>query len=1350
MSFIPPDLNPARIFFEHSKVFTKSVLNFEISAAYEMSKNSKILITVPEHSSESYLDQVDPLECQGVAPFTEVLDCSYDQTSKKITINNFFSADVGGNQSVKFSIKSIYTPISTSKMNGYQIQITDASSRVYLKRNDTSVHVESPQILQGLQIAQEDYRVDESGSLTFIISISSLPINQLKRVEISASGDIDLSEAFPTIGGDVVEKSKSRIDFDLSSKNDPLTITIQNAKNGPLTNSASFKLALYNDKDEKIAETTSESITFTPNVINQGMITFNPPHLGRSSTAIVTFSTSSFYKANTFIEVDFPTEFKRPTSGTINCSSNLGQSVTCQETTSPTIKFSGVLTSEKNAGLFVNVTLSNLTIPQCPQSFSVPIRTISNENLIINQGEGQFSDAILVPTPIKISSINSTSHKIGATSDLTISFSSPAVISKDSILEITLHNEIQQIGSTECKPNFGFSDGSQCIKDSNTGAFKITGGFSEDKKSDSPLTIIIENISNPRFLGNNFEIKISIFVSEGVCKYAEGSINYEITEVNKLVVSEIFPTVVFQNVYSPYKVKIQPSTEVWDDNDYITIQLPEEVTFSQKVACRKLSTQIESISCSRSSESELKVFLQVDSSSFVSLRLLEFEVSFVQNANQSTPVTGFKIELSNSNNQLLEESEAIRFIYSDEISPDSSEVSFATNKKGEDSETTITFKVSTFIPQGSIFVVRFGNGQKFNFDGKETIKESVPKMRIVKVETKQARWRRMLQSAQKDAHHSANNQMQSYLGGAPVNQLGQTARGPSIQLSTDVDHNPNSPISIVLKMANPTSNIVSGSDIIVDLFIMERKVFSKDFLNDRQSFICQVNCATCDKLFSQCTTCDSGFVKFENGCVDPKDAKNSIWGLGIPFLFTCIYLSIGVVLMFLQCLFFKRTFVWNYYFSLVRIVYVFALVGMVLQFFLNKDSHVNTIILAIALPLHIAFSLVESLLFWRLSRSKKYGYALIQGQKQLRNLEALKFLKSIGAKLDEKSVGDQAKKSAKGIETTCLYRIQTILTPIFGCQILRTRFSCSLNSNKDSISSKGYFWFWHQTSFNNLRWFFMRHYIAYLIFEILVLVFVCYTLTSNFYVFKIDLVIITILDLVIYLMACQELHPSQIQGIFVKRNGNIGDIGHEISKEQDGSFQDSILDVAEEADSADFINREKVATIGNLDIGIASEDVAAKKKNRLLKNTNGGLHGVRGRVNQSISEENDKQSESSEPDFASSSQPAYQQIRMPIKTTGGVTKKKDLDEYYDGKYKNNQAFKTVSSREKREKRNPHDEKLINTLVKDKLERDAKERYDQLKIRKQKEQIKRLQRQILVAKRKKGEKKQNNFLGEFNE
>lgn len=136
-----------------------------------------------------------------------------------------------------------------------------------------------------------------------------------------------------------------------------------------------------------------------------------------------------------------------------------------------------------------------------------------------------------------------------------------------------------------------------------------------------------------------YSIPVNIKTTAPVCQYATGNANYIVTIADNIA-STITPQETNRNLFTTYRISLNPNHLTWYVGDVITVVFPPTVPGgstahtipSATLSCLGVSANINSISCAVSATNpgtEIDVAVAINQAAYTSSRIIEFDIQYI-------------------------------------------------------------------------------------------------------------------------------------------------------------------------------------------------------------------------------------------------------------------------------------------------------------------------------------------------------------------------------------------------------------------------------------------------------------------------------------------------------------------------------------------------------------------------------------------------------------------------------------------------------------------------------------------------------------------------------------------------
>jgi hypothetical protein len=720
----------------------------------------------------------------------------------------------------------------------------------------------------------------------------------------------------------------------------------------------------------------------------------------------------------------------------------------------------------------LNVIVQNLQMGYCRlPSASLTFSTSDSEGFEIERGSSSFDTSTLqVGQSTVTSALSSSNTLLGQATTLQVSFSVAAIIEAGSTVQIKIP-DFQVYSASTCSLTSGVSYSITCgVVQDTPRYFKAT--FNEAVPANTVFTFSGTGVQSPKLAGQ-YSAQIVVISAQG-CTFSTGTSSVSIAGISASSSFAVEASNTYLNSYSALSVKLTPSQPHWSPSDFVLIEAPYGL--SSSVTCKPTASAIQSMACSAFNITTVKATLSVDDAAFQSDKVLSFVAYSILNPPQAGASNNFKSSIctslaDGSGLAVFEQaSPASGLTFENYISLDSVSVEFDSNLRGYVDYTKFSASVNSILAQGSAIQLTYS--QKFQNISQAALISSSPRMVLVK------------------------DQADS---GILYLELQQEAAAGSSLLFT-------------LSLANPVDALVSPGDLQIKLLqgSSRNPLATASPIKDSIRFVCDKNCQDCGQIYNICTKCSAGKNLEKGTCVAIVDKPPSQLQVraesSIPFicLGVAVILAVTVLVWGLICR--KRLYWGNMLYSLLRPIHTASLVLFLFFSYINDESYWVLIAGIVILAIHLALSITGTVFAFRALNKATIGSQNTDNR----------FLNALVNNYREKHK-DEVKVPRWGLMAA------KILSPVVSFGVFRWFFS-------SSKVSKGYFWHFDTPSFNFLKSVLQRFQMLYIFFvHIGVIIVVAVSLAQTIYLFKIETIVVSILDLLTYTVAYFELNPFKLR-----------------------------------------------------------------------------------------------------------------------------------------------------------------------------------------------------------------------------
>lgn len=1131
LTFSPPDVTEATLSFSVPTTWTESELTINIKSSYNIVKNSKIEVDLPIAFTDSsgspvtYIESSGDPGCTAVSGIDAGVSCNFNKNERTLTISGGFPAEVSAGTVIQVKVGKFFTPISTSTYSGVDIWLTSNEGKKYMKKKDLSIKVDNPSKVKSLNIVQSERVVGSSGSLICYLTLSGHVTSDFwLEITTASSSGLDFSNS--ALLGYKKREDATKLTVQgggvggVPLNNPSNVIFITNVKNRNWVQPSEIVLNVY-DSSNKIAQKSDPvELNFNSASISKVTATPEPKSLGTDTVVKIVWEAASEYETTSKIVLTTPSEFSK---FTLECK-NGANPANCDKVDDVVTVSPFFLTAVKT-GDSSDLRISGMRIPYCAVDSKFEFIVKTSDDFDINTGEVVIKSSEFEKDKLTFEPTTPTSQVSGKENTMSLNFKHNSVLKTGSKIIITLDEEITWLeGTSKCSVTAGLASGAACSHDK--GVLTLTDGLTSDRVHGGVNIIIqLAKIGNPRALGT-YKIKVGIETGSGaVCTYAEGEASFTITQVESISAS-MTPTVNNRNLYSSYRVVVESIAASWVNTDYIEVLFPSDanMAFSESLSCKPASGNLVSTTCSSEVANKLKVETNVNSEVYKTNKKFEFDVEFIQNPDVQTTLSGFQVDIKTNKGNTYLQGRNVNVIYAGYVSPSLTNATFFSKMKGDDRYVTVNINVDAYIPKGGEFELEFVDSKKFELLGNETLKSSTPSFEVVK-----------------------STSQTTGTGESGSGRILIDTENRKLRLKTTATIQPKTDISFELNMRNPLSNTVAGPDLVIRLFLNNRMVFENTGFSQQYNFTCDPLCTDCEGYYYHCTSCIEGKVLNGKICGDP--VKETLIGTSIPFLFTFSALVLFLIVWIVGKYRRNRNFTGNYYSGMLKLIYFPALIIITIFFAINKDPVIYTFLMIFLVLAHIGVSWMSARSFLAVQKSRKFGGCQIQGI-PLRGKpnpiffhSAQEFIfhqlgQAIAQPRDKNPI--LIKRAGEEKEKEKIFKIfsHQIFLIFFNSQVTRIFFSSvskgkTKKERKDPVKERALFWTWNQESFEALNKSYDKHRNYYMLFQfvvIIILIFSCLGIGETeayIYLFKFDLGAITLIDILAYTFAYNELHPRK-------------------------------------------------------------------------------------------------------------------------------------------------------------------------------------------------------------------------------
>lgn len=723
------------------------------------------------------------------------------------------------------------------------------------------------------------------------------------------------------------------------------------------------------------------------------------------------------------------------------------------------------------------MSLVGLTLDYCRlPSTSITFTTRDSNGFSIENGNWALdTNTLTVGQATIVSGLQLDVSTLGQKSNFEISFSSPSIIETGSYATVQIA-DLSLLSSSICSVVTGVAYGINCqIIAGSPNTLRLA--FTQTVPARVSITIRGRNLQNPKTT-KTISLPINVF-SSGGCLFLTGSGSASIAGVARSTSFEVTTSNKYLNMYSEHRFKWVPAEPSWNNNDYVIVEVPYGL--STKVACTPISSSIVSMACSSNNITSFKASLNINASTYITSQTMEFSVSYVLNPPQAGTNVNFKASIvtldgGSSSPTVFESTPPVVGIsYENYLTANFANIAFSSNLRGYTDYVKYNLSVNTLLAENSSVVLTLSN--KFENLSQATLVSSSPSMQL-----------------------STSN---------------SETRVLTLKLAAQAS--PGAALLFTLKLANPTNELISTSDVAVEIWqgSTKNKVTAAFPVSSSLSFVCDTICQDCGKLHSECTVCAVNYTLTGTTCIETIKKKPTALEVrsetSIPFI--CLGIAVLITLiMVVVGLICKRCLYWgNFLYALLRPVYTGSILLFVYFAYKNDESYWVIIAGLCILGIHVLISTIGTIFTIRALTKATLGAQTTQNR-------------FVNVFLDNY----REKNSEKIRQPTFTLWVTRVIAPAVGFGAFRWFFSAPMNG-------KGYFWYFDTPSFNFMKSVLQRFNMLYIFFvHIGLIIVVSVSLAQTIYLFKLETISISMLDLLVYVVAYFELNPFTLRKVGAK------------------------------------------------------------------------------------------------------------------------------------------------------------------------------------------------------------------------
>lgn len=718
------------------------------------------------------------------------------------------------------------------------------------------------------------------------------------------------------------------------------------------------------------------------------------------------------------------------------------------------------------------VSVDGLLVGYCRQpSAGLSFQTTTATEYVIENGNYSIDPATLTIGGAAITSpLVLGTNQLSQRSTFQIGFKISSIIENNSyILVKTPSFSIYSYSTCAVSTNVAYAYTCQVVQDVEN-YFKVT--FQQQVPAETVITFSATGVQNPKLEGQ-YTLSIFVHSSQG-CLYGQGNNQISISAKTASAKLEVLPSNTYLNSYSETIVKLTPSQPHWAGTDYIILEVPYGL--SPTLVCRGKSASINSMTCSQYNITAVRLTLSVDDAAYQINKTIQFSISHTLNPPQAGNNINYKSSVCTTTGTglepiVFETSPSFAGInYQNQMTFNYTKVEFASNLRGYADYVKYNTSIDSLVVQGSALQITFTD--KFTNLSDTKLISSSPTMTLNK---------------------------KSVDGRVLILEFQQSAA-------------PRSSILFTLSMSNPIDSVISPSDIQIKLLQGSmRNLLSTDSpIKDSIGFVCDKNCQDCGQIYNKCTRCSAGMTLTRETCVEIALIKSQVLQVkketSVPFICLGVAVILCVFMLMWGCICRRRLYWGNMLYSLMRPVHTASLVLFLFFSYENNESYWVLIAAITIIGIHLILSIAGSIFTTRAINKSTIGAQSSEN----------KFVNAL--------VDNYREKSKNQIETPrCGLMIAKILAPAVGFGVFRWFFS-------SSKFKKGHFWYYDTSSFDYVKSTLQRFQMIYIFFvHIAFIIIVSVSLAQTIYLFKIETISMSILDLLVYTIAYFELNPFKLR-----------------------------------------------------------------------------------------------------------------------------------------------------------------------------------------------------------------------------
>lgn len=532
----------------------------------------------------------------------------------------------------------------------------------------------------------------------------------------------------------------------------------------------------------------------------------------------------------------------------------------------------GLAQSSIAAATAVSFRTVNFALPYCGSSTNNFKVSVTSDAFEIEEGSFVYDTTTLSQGSLQVTAV-STETTGSLTNSFTITVTHSVQIQAGTTLQLTYPATVT-FPTLSCT-YMGLDAGASCSA-LGTDKIRVTSGFTTARATGiGPFKITLVNLKNPRGLGQYSFTVEAISPDCLSTPYAIATAVLVVDKIPQMAEASMVVSNSNRNLFETYTFKAKPKTTALASGDYLSVLFPASMLLSATPVCTKLSANINSLSCTRTSNTLLKLPLTVDAIKYTADQLLEFEVKFVKNPDLEGLTTGFALLLTDSTEQTFENYTSITHTYTTFTNPTSRSMSYTEKKVGEMSTSKLTLQVPSVLMPSSKIVLTYS--ENFELNKTSTLALSNVNAKLVSVDP--------------------------------------ATRKITIELLEIITSDRLMEFSITTN--NPKSNKMAATDLVLTVLAPDDKqVLSINALASPLDFECGTNCTACSLIYSNCTACIAeNSLDSAGACIYEGSPRFKF----PPFVFLSIALALSIIVFFVGKVCSFRNYPANLLYSMLKV-----------------------------------------------------------------------------------------------------------------------------------------------------------------------------------------------------------------------------------------------------------------------------------------------------------------------------------------------------------------------------------------------------------------------------------------------